>query len=146
MKKSIIALLFIAGFMSTSCSILNELAGNGAPATKEVEAPTHQKIEKQPTNIQKQISPTDSKALVSALGLQGNQASDFSTTLLKYNKMRKALKMEKVTGDKMISEMSNILSNQNADMKKILNASQFEQYLSLISNTTREAGSLKVGG
>ncbi len=146
MKKSLFALLLLAGFMSTSCAFLEQLAGTGEPATKEVEAPTHKKIETAPKTISKQISPTDSKGLVSALGLEGDKATDFSTTLLKYNKMRKALKMENVSGDKMIAEMSKILTSQNADMKKLLSASQFETYLSLISDTARESGSLKVGG
>lgn len=144
MKKSIFALLLLAGFISTSCGALNGLGGE--PATKTVEAPTHKKVETKPETIAKQISPTDSKGLVSALGLSGETATSFSSTLLKYNKQRKALKMDGLTGDKMVSEMAKLLTNQNADMKSLLSPAKFEQYLSLIQNTGREAGSLKVGG
>ncbi len=152
MKKITLLSLIIVASLSTSCAVLDALIAmqetNSQPAQKEVEAPTHKKIEKTPTRVNKTVTASDADGLVQALGLQGDVAENFRKTIILYNKERKQVQMSDITAEAKSGALATIAQDQHQAIKSLIPSTTFDKYLSLVGDTARSsgAGSLKVGG
>lgn len=151
MKKIALFTILIGALSCTSCEVLSMLLepeSNSGPAKKEMEAPTHTRVEQTPTKVSKGVMVSDANSLLEELGLQGSEAESFKGIIIKHNKERKQVKLSDMNESAAQTAMANIMSSQNDAVKQLLTPAKFEQYLSLVGSTARSnsAGSLKVGG